>query len=134
MQNKCVVFYCFWEMECCGEPFSPGTRITWPVIKDPKLITLADIRADYMHDSHNADWQSLMILEGTVESIEVLYESYIPSSGHPRVMLPYENERVNTEIADGSEEEKGELKPSGYIVIIRDFTVRPAEEREITFR
>ena len=134
MENRCVVFYCYWEIECCGAPFSPGTRVNWPVIKSPKLITSADIRADYVHNSHDADWQSLMMLEGTVESIEVLFERYRPSPDRPRVMLPFENERVKTELADGAEEEKGDLKPSGYIVIIRDFTVRPAEERDITFR
>ena len=87
---KCTVFYDSWQMECCGTPFSVGDIVKWLVLKAEQLNTPVNVGAiNYCYEAHSSDWQNIFVLEGKVETIKILYHSYLHDFGfeilHSRV-------------------------------------------------
>lgn len=137
MDNKCAVFYDSWQLECCGRPFGIGDTVKWLVLEvgDDGLNSPVDMgRVDYCYEAHSCEWQELFMLEGRVERIQTLYQKYEPSKDNPRYLVPTGGMLADAQRADGFEEDIDDLKATGYLVDICDYTVRPARKEEVTFK
>jgi len=135
--DNCKAFYDSWQMECCGTPFAVGDKIKWLVLTVEKddLFTSVDLgNVDYCYEAHSSQWQELSVLEGTVGKIEILYQKYEPSQDNPRYLVPVGGELISTDRVQGFEKDSGDLKVTGYLVALRDCTLRPAKQEEVTFK
>ena len=132
-----LVFYEYWQMECCGYPFKVGDKIKWLVTGSEGLRLPIDVgHVDYVYEAHSSEWEKIYVLEGTVTEISILYVKYAPMPGNPRMLVP---ERGSGKLAsvksayDGDEESEDELKIDGYLVKLKNVSVRPAKKEEVTF-
>ena len=134
MAEECIVFYECWQMECCGTAFAAGDAIHWLVYETDRLNSPADTgKIDYCYEAHSSEWNKLFVLEGKVGKIKILYQKYIPSKDNPRFLVPAGGKMIDTEAAKGFDKKLEDMEASGYLVTIRDYTVRPANEEEVTF-
>lgn len=96
------VFYVDWQMQCCGDPFTIGDRVKWPVCLLTGLKTSVDIgKIDYCYEAHGAE---LFRLKGRVVKILGLYEKFVPSYKLPNGMQMFEG-------VDGELRELGSVSP-----------------------
>jgi len=132
---KCIVFYESWQMECCGIAFSIDDTVKWLVYKTEQINTPVDVgKINYCYEAHSSDWQNLFVLEGKVETIKILYQQYKPTVNNPRLLVPVNGELVETERAEGFEKKLNDMEVSGYVVSLKEYTIRPAKKEEVTFR
>ena len=135
LENKCIVFYESWQMECCGTPFSMGDIIKWIVCKADGLNTPIDVGIiDYCYEAHSSEWSNLLVLSGKVDKIETLYQKFVPSQDNPRLLVPMDGKMIDVDMAKGFDKKIEEMEASGYIVSIGEYTIRQAEKSEVTFR
>lgn len=98
-------------------------------------ITVGNIgEINYCYEAHSSDWQNIFVLEGKVETIKILYHSYVPSEDNPRLMIPVGGKTVDTEKARGFEKEVDDMEASGYIVALSEYTIRHANKEEVPFK
>ncbi len=136
---NCTITYDCWQMECCGTPFSVGDTVKWFVEKYEKIEQLNSPddswKTDYYYEAHSSDWQGILVLEGKVQTIKILYQKYMPSEEHPRLLVPVSGKTVEAEHVEGFEAKLDDMIPSAYIVDITEYTVRPvirqAEEERL---
>lgn len=132
---ECIVFYESWQMECCGTAFSLGDTVEWLVEKTESLNTPVDIgKINYCYEAHRSDWQDLLVLAGKVETIHILYQKYEPTAENPRLLVPVGGELVAAERAKGFDKKLRDMEASGYLVRLKECTVRPARKEAVTFR
>ena len=135
---KCTVFYESWQMECCGTAFTIGDRVKWLVykIEREQILTPVELGTiDYCYDEHNTSWEVLFVLEGRVKSIKVLYELFRPEADPPQRLVSIGGKLLDSEKAEGFEEEIDDMKSTGYVVVLLDeCSIRHSEQREVTFR
>lgn len=134
---KCTVFYECWQMECCGRAFSIGDMVKWLVykIEQEQLLTPVDLgTVDYCYEAHDANWEKLFVLEGKVETIKILYETFRPTEDNPRMLVSVGGRLVHSERAKGFEKKIDGMEPTGYIVELSECSIRHAEQKEVTFR
>lgn len=133
--NKCRVFYECWQMECCGEAFSIGDNVKWLVHENGDLNTPVDLgEIDYCYEAHSSDWRRLLVLEGKVEEIKILYERYMPTPNDDRLLVPVSGEVIGAERAKGFDRKVRGMEAAGYVVLLSGYTVRAAQKEEVTFR
>ena len=133
--NKCIVFYERWQMECCGIEFQTGDTVKWLVCNSYPLITPVDVgKVDYCYEAHDSDWKKIFVLEGIVEHIQILYERYAPLKDNPKLLAPVSGKLIASNCAKGFEKDVDDMKPSGYIVDIIRYLIRPAKKEEVTFK
>lgn len=126
--NKCTVFYESWQMECCGKAFSIGDTVKWTVYETDCLDTPFDIgKIDYCYEAHT-EWNQLLVLEGKVERIKILYYKYMPSEGNPKLRIPVSGKLVESGIAQGFEDKLDDMEVNGYVVLLSEYNLRPAEK------
>ena len=132
---KCVVFYENWQMECCGTAFSIDDTVKWLVYKTEQINTPVDVgKINYCYEAHSSDWQNLLVLEGKVGMIKILYEKYAPSIDDSRLLVPVSGETLEVEGVKGFEKKINDMEPSGYIVALNEYTIRPAAQEEVIFK
>lgn len=132
---KCNVFYESWQMECCGTAFSVGDTVKWLVYKAEQLNTPVDIgEINYCYEAHSSDWENILVLEGRVETIKILYQKYVPSIDNSRLLVPISGETVSAKRVEGFEEKLNDMEQSGHIVGLNDCTIRPAAQEEVSFK
>jgi len=132
---KCIVFYESWQMECCGIAFAIDDTVKWLVYKTEQINTLVDIgKINYCYEAHSSDWQNLFVLEGKVETIKILYQQYRSTVNNSRLLVPVNGELVEAECAKGFDKKFNDMEASGYIVELKEYTIRPAKREEVTFR
>lgn len=137
MEEKCVVLYECWQMECCGKPFSKGDTVKWLVLVngEESLNTPVDLgKIDYIYEAHSADGSKLFVLEGKVEQIKILYQRYEPLKENSRILAPVSGKTVDAETAKGFEPQLGDMSPSDYIVSLEGFTIRAAGKNDVIFK
>lgn len=135
--DRCVVFYEAWQMECCGEVFRVGETVRWPVLGRGDFTLLGDEDADYLYEAHSRDFAKLMMLEGRVERVQILYRRLRPCGVSPTSLVPVEDgESVSEETieAHGGEMLENGMRAEGYMVELSGFSLRPAEKKDITYR
>jgi hypothetical protein len=99
-----------WQMQCCGEPFSVGARVTW-TLHEPDTDLLAtvlgpDVKIDAAEEHHGGVPEDAPKTTGTVRRIEAVHFGYAPKAA----------ERTEVRSADGWTKDRGELKFAGYLV------------------
>lgn len=121
-------------MECCGTAFSVGDAIKWPVAKGVRLNTPIRVGTiDYCYEAHDSCWQKLFVLEGIVENIKILYQRYAADLADSHLMIPVGGEIVEAKRAKGFERFNG-MEAGGYIVTLKEYTVRSAGKEDITYQ
>lgn len=131
--SKCKVFYKNWQMECCGTPFKPGDTVEWLVCDSYYLepeIKLGKI--DYYYEEHSSDWQMLSVLRGSVKGIKLLYTKYKRSDQFLVFDKLLDWKLVETRETHNFEKPLGDMAFEGYLVTLEDYTIRPAEEDEVS--
>lgn len=79
MEHNCIVWYDEWQMACCGEPFSIGDKVKWPVSPDwnddylPVDMKQQVGRITYFYDAHADSLEGLFTLIGIVKNIQGVY-------------------------------------------------------------
>ncbi|RZU50087.1 hypothetical protein EV385_1850 [Krasilnikovia cinnamomea] len=115
-----------WQMQCCGEPFSVGSDVSWTLRWEPDWewlsVLLGDQGAasmDAAEDHHEDVPEGTPETVGTVRSITAVHCRYAPS-GAPRELVPVPGSGVLTPLskADGWTKDRDELRFVGYLVRI----------------
>jgi len=136
--SKCIVHIEDWQFQCCGIPFKVGDSIEWIIHKldcDYKIISNSG--AEYYYEHHSSDWQTLLKIKGIVDEIKAEYFSLklFPNQteNHNYTYHRVYKTSLNVEYADGHDEDIDGLEFGSYIVTLRDFTILPAKQNEVTF-
>lgn len=112
-----------WQMQCCGEPFSVGSRISWTLAEaDPEWLTsvlgISDT-VDAAEEHHGGVPDGTPPTEGTVTAISAVHCRHAPApGGGQRVLYPVPSSAVLTPIlsADGRTRDQDDLSFVGYLV------------------
>ena len=126
---KTILFYDYWQMECCGEPFKIGDKVSWYVVSaNNHGKSLGIDNLDYFYDAHSNDEKNLCKLEGTIESISIYYVKYKLVDGEHHNMyvpIPNTNKLVESDNSNVKELKIGEHEVDGYLIELKDAIVRP---------
>jgi len=124
-------------MECCGTAFSIGDIVKWLVykIEREQILTPVDIGTiDYCYEAHDATWEKLFVLEGKVETIKILYEAFSPRADNLGRLVSVGGTLFNSEKAEGFEKEIDDMRATGYIVELKECSIRHSEREEVAFK
>lgn len=114
---NCKVYYEFWQMQCCGDPFKIGDTVKWPVVDKPQFSfgfeVLDDV--DYVYEAHDHIVKRFHFT-GVVTRIWGVYMRYEPSKEDPRFLTPVYSKLFKTNFADGNNKAVGDLELGGYVI------------------
>ena len=93
MDGRLVVWVDSWQQECCGDPWSVGTVVSW-TLTDADLESLAplfasesEVRVDYREEHHGGLPEHAPITSGPVVGIRGVQVRYAPlAGGDPRML------------------------------------------------
>jgi len=126
-------------MQCCGEPFKIDDIINWLAVKWNKNDWSCDIDVgpiDYYYEHHSSEWKKLFKITGKVKQIQTLYRKFEPDpkdpTGRSRIRTSWKSHLA--ESADGWDENIGEYRLNGYVVILENVKIAPANKTEVTFK
>lgn len=112
-------------MQCCGDPFTIGDCVEWPVCLPNVFKTSVDIgRIDYYYEAHGSS-ASLYRLKGRVVKIQGLYEKFVPSYKLPNGLQMFEG-------VDGVLRELVSVNPRSEFLHSAGGWGRRDDEREIS--
>ena len=124
---KKKIFYDYWQMECCGDPFKVGDKISWYVVPaNNQGKSLGIDNLDYFYDAHSNDEKNLCKLEGTIESISIHYIKYkLVYKEHHNMYVPIQNTNkiVKSNNSDVKEFKIGEHEVDGYLIELNNVIV-----------
>lgn len=133
--DSCMVYYTTWQMMCCGSGFRVGKEVRWlvyPCREEDAPTGLAPV--DYCYEAHDSDWKKLLMLQGRVERIDLLYrrtdsQKAWPEDAPEEVLTPapYDDAYYESRDALGRE-------AVAYLVEISGCTTRPARPEEVTYQ
>lgn len=90
---KAVVWVSSWQMECCGDPFDVGSRVTWTAEAaghDEWLMDALDPgtarRISHVEEHHSDGSSGLVELRGVVRSIVQAWGRYAARTPDARVL------------------------------------------------
>lgn len=111
-----VVWVDAWQQQCCGEPFSVGSRVGWTLRDLPRGRFFEDVagaeiarRITHAEEHHGAVPEDTPVVQGTVREILAIHASLV----RERDWTPGESRAVAA--ADGWDEVDG-LSFNGYVV------------------
>jgi hypothetical protein len=112
-----------WQMQCCGEPFGVGSRVSWALAeRDPGWVTAvlgAGVIVDAAEDHHGGVPGGTPPTAGTVTAVSAVHCRPAPAPGQsgqaPRPAAP---PAVFTPVtrADGRTRDRDGLNFAGYLV------------------
>ena len=113
-----------WQMQCCGEPFTVGSQVSWTLgdVDRDWLGTVLGARAagvDAAGDHHGGSSGEAPETAAIVSGISVVHCRYAPApGGDAKVLYPVRDSAVVTELssADGWTPDRGDLQFAGYLV------------------
>jgi hypothetical protein len=112
-----------WQMQCCGEPFSVGSRVTWTLAEaDADWLTTVfgtDITVDAAEEHHGGVPHETPQTALTVTAISAVHCRYVPLPvGDQRILRPVRSSAVLTPVtsADGWIPDRNGERFSGYLV------------------
>jgi hypothetical protein len=116
-----------WQMQCCGDPFEVGSKISWTLGNMTGHAGLASTvgpdaagRITHVEEHHGRLPDDLPPTEGKVRAITSAFCRYAPDAGHGRdkAHCPVPGSWVLQKVqkANGWEEEPSGLRFNGYIV------------------
>lgn len=118
-----------WQMQCCGDPFRRGARVSWTLLLEPDRDWLRDVLGQETADSvdaaeehHGGVAEDANPIAGTVASIAAVHCRYAPRPGLGSGLYPVPGSGVLTELdaADGWTPERPDQRFVGYLVRITD--------------
>ena len=138
-KSKCVVVVSCWQIQCCGTPFQVGDKVEWLVLKYKEVNTKprSGAEVEYYYEFHSSDWKKLYKITGIVDELNAEY--YSLELRPPTEKLPKGSKEliykktVKITKADIWEKDIDGLEFEAYIVTLRDFTILPAKQEEVTF-
>lgn len=111
-----------WQLECCGEPFSIGDRVSWTVVV-PDAGYLSDVLGEEADDigyaeEHHSDSTDLQTITGVVRLIQAMHCRFLPSQDNPRLLCREAGSGVLVvvDMAAGREESPPGLGHCGYLI------------------
>ncbi|HEY6740556.1 MAG TPA: DUF6578 domain-containing protein [Actinopolymorphaceae bacterium] len=117
-----------WQMECCGDPFSVGSTVSWTVlpVTDPDWLcdVLGPERAaavDAVEDHHAATPDDLREIAGVVQAISTVHCRFAEVAPRdPQGARPVPGSCVVTEVdrTDGRPTRRDDLSFVGYLVAL----------------
>lgn len=126
--NDCTIYYESWQIQCCGKPFSVGDSVGWTVCSPSKIKNAHGVMLDFDEDHHGFPTHRI---EGVITKI------IVERSEFPKGMKETWYDRANViheeiQTANGQEsslpdDESTERTFWGYIVTLKDVTVKPLE-------
>lgn len=127
--DECALFYDAWQMQCCGKQFSVGDKVNWTCVV-PTHPEVAGGRLVDFYEDHHKDFTHK--ITGTVTKII----SQFSDSDKGKKIISYDTEWIYEEamdIADGwscgrDVDDTKKRTLWGYIVELKDVTVKPLEE------
>ncbi|WP_281893745.1 DUF6578 domain-containing protein [Phytohabitans aurantiacus] len=104
-----TVWIAAWQMQCCGDPFRPGERVAWTVLRGARTVlggartVLGDqaVTVDAVEEHHQEDDSQVEPVIGTVASIRAVSRSGVTT---------------DVELADGWTESPSGTGLMGYLV------------------
>ena len=140
----CVIAIEDWQIQCCGTSFKVGDKVEWIVHEYGKPSDVTVRMVEYYYEHHSSDWQKLFKAVGIVAEIKALFYSYEerPNQyGNKQGVVRHRvyEKAVDVEFAYGSADDDGwhedidGFEFGEYEVTLRDCTIRPARESEVTF-
>ena len=129
--DECVVYYESWQLQCCGEPFAVGEKISWSGFVPKRYDNEHGFIIDFYEDHHTHYTHQIT---GTVSMIK----SAFSDSDKDKKIIGYDKEWVyhrKLQNADGWDcgQEPDENKKRtlwGYIVELEDVTITPLEKEQ----
>lgn len=127
-----------WQMECCGEPFSVGSQVSWTVGPGNSewLSALlgpgAGVRIDAFEDHHIGLPGGTPSTVGTVTGITGVYCRDAPRPGDPHTRYPVDGSGVLVPLTQAVrfQPERGDLQFVGYLVQLNPCVTRTAATAE----
>jgi hypothetical protein len=116
-----------WQMQCCGDPFSVGSRVSW-TLGDADLDWITTILAegsrpgvDAAEDHHGGIPEETPVTDGSVVRIAAVHCRFAPGADS-RALYPVQDSGVLAEVgsADGWVPDRGDLRFTGYLVQLAD--------------
>ena len=128
-----------WQVQCCGEPFSVGSQVSWTLSRctDPAFATAVlgdDLASSLTHqeEHHGGLPDDAPTTTGVVRSIRAVSCAYAPDADDRTCLRPVPGtSRVTDEVdADGWEPETDTLRFVAYIVGLDVASAAVIGERE----
>jgi len=113
-----------WQMDCCGEPFSVGSQVSWTIGRESSdwlrriLGENTDVKIDAFEDRHVGLPEGTLPTRGTVTAIKAAYCRYAARPGDERTRYPVSGSGVLVPLTQAGrfQEDRGELQFMGYVV------------------
>ncbi|MBE1564789.1 DUF6578 domain-containing protein [Nonomuraea africana] len=119
-----VVWVDDWQMQCCGDPFGVGSRVSWKLgepDRDWLATVLGDVRVDKAEDHHLVPADT-PVTEAVVTAISAVHCAYAPKPGATSpTMYAVEGSAVLSPVESAERWTKnlGDRKFVGYLVHLR---------------
>lgn len=129
--DECTVYYDSWQLQCCGEPFSVGDKVTWTCDAPGRPTTAHGTIIDF-HEEHHHGYTHR--ITGVVTKIEKEMSDTPKKEKvtHYNKVLTFKRK---TQCADGIGEESDKKTERrtlwGYIVELEDVTVKPLNGEKV---
>ena len=112
-----------WQMQCCGEPFGVGSRVSWALAeRDPGWVTAvlgAGVIVDAAEDHHGGVPDGTPPTAGTVTAVSAVHCRPAPAPGQSgQAPRPAVSPAVFTPVTrvDGRTRDRDGLNFAGYLV------------------
>lgn len=119
-----------WQMQCCGDPFTLGQRVSWTtsgeVDREYLGVVLGEQAAAQITDyEDHHDTSATTLIEGTVRSIDAVWCRFAPRGWDFLSLYPVRGTTLieSRTHADGREEKERNLRFVGYVVTLTDVKV-----------
>ena len=124
-----------WQMQCCGEPFGVGSRVSWTLIDADaewaERVVGAGVAVDAAEEHHGGAPDGTPETAGTVTAVSAVHCRYAPAPDGDQCMLyPVSSSAVLTPVmsADGWALDRDGQQFAGYLVRITTVTARGDHE------
>ena len=129
--DLCTLYYESWQIQCCGDPFAVGDKVEWTCISPSAYKNAHGTIIDFEEDHHGFATHAI---EGVVTKI-IAERSEFPKGKREVWYNKAETIREELQHANGWESDKRDDDTTertfwGYIVELKDVTVKPLEEIE----
>jgi hypothetical protein len=112
-----------WQMQCCGDDFSAGSRVSWTLADADadwlRAVLGDDIAVDAAEEHHGGVPDGTPPTTATVTAIAAVHCRYAPGRGRDeRTLAPVRASAVLTPVtsADGWTPDRDDLHFAGYLV------------------
>ena len=130
--KKCIIFYEYWQMKCCGKEFSVNSKIKWFVCNGRKIkFPFKTERIDYYYDAHDFDDKKHFVLEGDIKEIKAVYQKYESPSQNAEVLVALDGILYDIKSSRHVVDRKNKMDFSGYLVYVENFSIHSTTKKDI---